>query len=684
MTLIDNVKFGQLTFDKNMMKKTLPTPTYLKWKDATRNTEPLDKETADIIAASMKKWAIDNGATHYCHWFQPLNGRTAKKMESFIERSKDNEPIENFSGEELIKSESDASSFPSGGIRSTFEARGYNYWDLTSNSFILDKVMYIPSVFVSYTGKTLDKKLPLSKSLDYLSRSATNLVNKISDHKAYRTRVKLGLEQEFFLITQEMYERRMDLRSSGRTLFGYPRIKTQEQDHHYLGAIPARVLDFYEELNRELWKLGIYAKTEHNEVAPTQFEVASLYGDANISIDQNHMVMEMLRKTALKHGMVCLLHEKPYKKLNGSGKHNNYSLRTNEGLNLFDPKGDECLFILSVLCLMQATKRYPTLLRVSSSSVTNDFRLGGSEAPPAVISIYLGDDVEDILYRAVGLDRISYAKSSSIVIDRLGYLPSDHSDRNRTSPFAFTGNKFEFRMLGSSLSASDLNITLNTILGASYEELYDKIKDLEGDDLRRELKAIMLEMLEENEAILYGGDNYSAEWLEEAKHRGLPNYRTYLEALSHWDEEAEIFIEKNIFEEDELLALKSVLLDETMGYYEIEANACLYMLQKYVEPSVLQEISRHGKALSYVDNKAIKDELRILNESLEKLFSLKSDLKESLKESQEHVGMERALFLRDHTTPIVSEMCEIMEMLEDMVGEDLWCIPSYEDMLQAL
>lgn len=684
MKIVDKVNFGRLTFDKAMMKKALPKPIYLKWKQAVRNMESLEKETADIIAQAMKNWAIENGATHYCHWFQPLNGRTAKKIESFIDRSKENDPIENFSGDELIKSESDASSFPNGGIRSTFEARGYNYWDLTSNAFILDKVMYIPSIFVSYTGDTLDKKLPLSKSIDYLSESVTKVVNKVSRHKAYRTKVKLGLEQEFFLIPKEMYEKRADLVASGRTIFGYPRIKSQEQGGHYFGLIPAKVKAFYDEVNLRLWELGIYAKTEHNEVAPTQFEIACLFSDVNIAIDQNHIVMEILKSVAQKHGLVCLLHEKPYKKLNGSGKHNNYSIVTNEGLNLFDPEKDKMLFVIATLCLMEATKKYPTLLRVSSSNVRNDFRLGGSEAPPAIISIFLGNAVEKLIYGFAGLERKAYGKESNIVINRLNYTPADDSDRNRTSPFAFTGNKFEFRMLGSSLSASDLNIALNTIIGASFEDFYKKIKDFEGEELENKIKEIIKQMLEENQDILFGGDNYLDAWKEEAKRRGLPNYETYLDALFYWKKENNIFVDKKIFTREELDAQENVLLEDTSSYYEIEAHAMLYILQKNIEPSVMEEMIRHGKTLSYVKNANIEEQLELLNNLLDKAFELKSTILSDLKKAEILEGFDKAFFYRERVGNSVCQLAGIFESFEEIIGQDLWKLPNYEDIFNSL
>ena len=684
MDLIEKVEFGIATFDKNMMKKSLPYPVYLKWKQAFRKQDLLDKETADMIAHAMKEWAIDNGATHFCHWFQPLNGLTAKKHEAFIDRSSDNEPIARFSGSELIKSEPDASSFPNGGMRSTFEARGYTYWDCTANTFIMDNIMYIPSIFVSFTGETLDKKLPLLKSLDYLSEQATNLVNLICEQKVYRARVSLGLEQEFFLVGKDVYERRMDLKTCGRTLHGVEQIKTQDQDNHYMSFIPKGVMDFYEDVNAELWKLGIYAKTEHNEAAPGQFEIASLYGEANITIDQNHIIMEVLKKTALKHHMVCLLHEKPFQNVNGSGKHNNYSIVTNEGLNLFDPNGNKMLFTLSVLALMKATKKYPTLLRVASSSVRNDFRLGGAEAPPAIISIYLGNYVEDIIYERSGIEREAYGKSSNISINNLGYLPHDNTDRNRTSPFAFTGNKFEFRMLGSSLSASDLNIALNTIIGESFGEIYDRLSNVSIECMEEEVNTLIREMLIENQDILFGGDNYSNSWIDEAKRRNLPNHKTYLDALSHWKAESQVFVQKGIFTENELNAIYEIMVEETISYYEIETRALMNILQKNVEPAVMDEMIRHGEVLNYVENSFLKNQLELLNVRLEQALKNKENILENLGVAKHKTGLEKALYLRDNVINLNLETRNAIDGLENLIGETLWTIPSYEEIFNSI
>ena len=467
---MDRIKeFGKYSFDKVAMKRKLPYPIYLKWKNAIRKEDLLDKDSADIIAHAMKEWAIENGATHYCHWFQPLNGVTAKKHENFIDKSFENLPIVRFSGEELLKSEPDASSFPNGGMRSTFEARGYTYWDCTANAFIMDNILYIPSIFVSFDGESLDKKQPLLKSMDFLSKQATELYNLLSDEKIFRLKVKVGLEQEFFLIDRKYYEQRIDLINTGRTLIGKEAVKDQELLNHYFGSIPRRVMSYYDSINEKLEKLGINAKTEHNEVAPGQFELAVLYDNVNVSVDNNQIVMEILRKTAYEHDLACLLHEKPFKGVNGSGKHNNWSLVTNYGKNLFKiPKADDeierLIFAIFMIATISAVNKYSSLLRVSSSSVRNDLRLGGDEAPPSIISVYLGTEIENTLYDILDLKREVTLKHNDFNINNLSFTPKDSDDRNRTSPFAYTGGKFEFRMLGSMQSAADCNIVLNLSL----------------------------------------------------------------------------------------------------------------------------------------------------------------------------------------------------------------------------
>ena len=516
-------EFGIKSFNKKKMKENIPYPVYLKWKEALRNEKDLDRETADAIAHAMKDWALKNGATHFAHWFLPLSGHTAKKHEAFITRTSDGEPINRFSGKELVKGEPDASSFPSGGMRSTFEARGYTYWDLTANSFIIGNVLYIPTIFMSYKGEKLDKRGPLIDSIKILSDEGVKIVNIFrKDEYAYRMRVKVGLEQEFFLVDKEIYKRRSDLKNIGRTIVGAPSPKGQELSDHYFGQIPARVEKFYKDVDEKLYGLGIYSEAEHNEVAPNQFEMAILFENVNVAIDDNQLLMNILKETALENNLVCLFHEKPFANVNGSGKHNNYSIVTNYGLNVFDPGDDPYnnnIFLLFVSALIEATDKYQDLLRVSASSTSNDFRLGADEAPPAIISLFLGSDLEE-LFKDIKEER-HYKKEDDNIFTGYNLLsvPKDSSDRNRTAAVAFTGNKFEFRMLGSSKTGSDLNITLNCAIADFLANMYEKLKPYIGDEkkLREKTLQIVRDTMRSHDRIICDGDNYSDEWKEEAK-----------------------------------------------------------------------------------------------------------------------------------------------------------------------
>ena len=685
-----NKIFGIDTFDKKQMKDSLPFPIYQKWKNAVRKEDLLDIETAEIIAHAMKKWAIERGATHFCHWFQPLNGLTAKKHDSFLDRGDDNTPINRFSAKELIKGEPDASSFPTGSIRSTFEARGYTYWDCTSNTFIVDNIMYIPSVFVSYDGTTLDKKLPLLKSLDYLSDYATKLYNEISDEHCYRMKVKIGLEQEFFLVDEKLAAKRPDILNCDCTLIGAKPSKGQELDDHYFGSIPKRVMDFYADLNAELYKLGIYAKTEHNEAAPCQFEIAVLFENTNVTIDNNHLCMSLLRKIAKKHGLKCLLHEKPFKGVNGSGKHNNYSLATNYGLNCFDP-GDNpqenLLFLVFLTAMIASANKYATLLRVASSSPSNDARLGAQEAPPAIISIFLGEDLEEVLRSIEEGDFTPKMDVRDIKINNLAYVPRDLSDRNRTSPFAFTGNKFEFRMLGSSLSAADVNIVLNTAMADTLKNYGERLKDFSGEELKQETYALIREEIHTHERILYSGDNYSDAWKEEAERRGLPSYPTFYEALKSLkeDKSVEVFINHGIFTKEELFAIYEIGMEEVVKVNGLQGRTLLSMVQKDVLPSALEEINFVGQALEKIKNPGLEDYLKKLNENVEELYKEKDLLKEELEACEEKATIdEKAEFLQEKILPKLKKVREICDNLEEDMSRRNWSLPTYEELFNSV
>ncbi|MFM1564017.1 glutamine synthetase III [Helcococcus ovis] len=620
--------FGVKTFGKKNMKKYLPEAFYIKWKNSVRKKSLLDKETADVIAASMKEWAIANGAKYFCHWFQPLNGLSAKKLESFLDRRYSNEVIIKFSGKELIKSEPDASSFPSGGMRSTFEARGYTYWDLTSNTFIIDETLYIPSIFVSFNGQTLDKKGPLLRSMDFVGEYATKLVNLFSKNKIYRVRVKVGLEQEFFLIDKEMFYQRRDLVNAGRTLIGASPIKAQEFSDYYYGLFPQRVEQFYKDLNIELEKLGIYPKTEHNEVAPCQFEIAVLFENANIAVDNNLIVMQILKSVAKKNDLECLLNEKPFNHVNGSGKHNNWSIVTNNGINCLESgktELEQVRYLLFMCAIIESCDKYPELLRLFSSCPGNDYRLGADEAPPAIISIFLGKPIEKELYNIAGLEYELEDTKQNIVINNLGYTPFDNSDRNRTSPFAYTGNKFEFRMLGSSMNASDVNTILNTSIGDSLKNMYEKLKD--SSCLINDAKTIAKEILTKHSRILFSGDGYSKEWIDEAERRGLPNISTFIEAIPTLLFEKNIALLENngIYKKEEIIALHDIFLENAINTFNLEIKTFVSIVDREIVPSIMDEINDISTFLLNVENKVLRNKLDLLSNKLE--FILEENIK---------------------------------------------------------
>ena len=682
--------FGISTFDKKRMKKSLPYPTYIKWKNAVRKEEALDIQTADSIAHAMKEWAIENGATHYAHWFQPLNGMTAKKQDAFLDRGKDQESIIRFSGSELIKGEPDASSFPSGGMRSTFEARGYTYWDYTANSFIIDKVMYIPSIFVSFRGETLDKKYPLLKSMDFISEQGTRVVNFFSEEHIYRLRTKVGLEQEFFLIDKEVYEKRQDLRNTGRTLIGAKPPKTQEESQHYFGLIPERVSNFYSDVDEELWKLGIFAKTEHNEVAPCQFELAILYENTNVAIDDNQICMEVLKKTALKHGLVCLLHEKPFKGMNGSGKHNNWSVTTNYGQNLFDP-GDNpennILFLLFVTAVMEAVDDYAGLLRFASASPRNDYRLGGDEAPPSILSIFMGLDLERLLLSFVDENIDPAIESNDFKIHNLKEVPHDLTDRNRTSPFAYTGNKFEFRMLGSSQSAADINIVLNTAVGSVLQRYADALEEEKVENRREKAFSLVRETIKKHQRILYGGDNYSKEWQEEAERRGLPNYKTFLDSIIACmnDAKFEIFEENNILKRREMEALFTIGIDNIIDTHLLELRTIEWLMNKDIIPAARDELIDMAKVLDYVENPAIENRIQHLNDLIKQLMDGTNSVNEYFEKQKEiEDKLERAVFIQENMLPFLDKIRKSADEIERLCSSRNYDLPSYEEIFLSI
>lgn len=687
--------FGINLFSESVMKECLPHPIYTKWKTATRKEDALDRPTADAIAHAMKKWAMDKGATHFTHWFQPLTGSTAEKHDSFIEPGDHDQPISRFSGKSLIKGEGDASSFPSGGLRATFEARGYTYWDCTSPAFLRDNVLCIPTIFVSYNGETLDKKAPLLKSAEAISKQATRIVNLFKDKDIKHVNAMVGLEQEYFLIDKKMYLERKDLVHTGRTLFGSMPPKSMDIRGHYFGSIPSRVQAFMTEVDEELWKLGIYAKTEHNEVAPCQFEIAPLFIDANVAVDQNLIIMDVLKKKADKHGMACLLHEKPFQGVNGSGKHNNWSLVTDDGQNLLEP-GDRphenIRFLLFVCAIIEAVDKYPELLRMAASCYGNDYRLGADEAPPAVISICMGDELEIILDKLRnGEHEIKPdVETQPYAIANLSYVPKDTSDRNRTSPFAFTGNKFEFRMVGSSRSASTTNIILNSIVADSLRSIADTLQQYKYiDDIRKKSLDICRDILRKHSRILFSKDGYSEEWIREAQERGLPNIKHYVDSIHSMidDKAVEMFERNKVYDRLELEARVDILTEEYRKSVKAEVLTLLDISKKDILPALVREIKFYSDAQNSLgmENSYYQRKIKHLCELLNTFDERYHDLKEHMIERQKYPdNMEKAQYLNHIIVPKMEELRAVIDEIEEAVSSDNYPFPTYDDMFISM
>ena len=687
--------FGSKVFGEKEMKSRLPRPVYLSWKKTVANEEMLDRTTADAIAHAMKLWALDNGATHFTHWFQPMTGGTAEKHDSFLEPDMNGEPFARFSGKMLIKGEPDASSFPNGGLRTTFEARGYTYWDVKSPVFIRDNILCIPTVFVSYSGEALDKKDPLLKSLEALSKAATRVVNILGDKDVKSCDISVGLEQEYFLIDRKYFDRRLDLRFTGRTLFGAPSPKTQELDDHYFGAIPPRVAAFMKEANQELWKLGIYAKTEHNEVAPGQFELAPIFTNGNVAVDQNHLIMDILRETAKKHGFACLLHEKPFQGINGSGKHDNYSIITDDGQNLFSPgekPAENIRFLLFVCAFIRAVDTYPLLLRLSASCTGNDHRLGANEAPPAIISIYLGSYIENILYDIYAKNRKKQTtqeeKSAFNPVTGLSYIPHDNTDRNRTSPLAFTGNKFEFRMLGSSMSASFSNTVLNAIMAESLNQIADELEGIKYiQDIREKALTICRNLIEKHKRILFSGDGYSEEWAKEAKRRGLPNVKSFIESTEVLNDPSVInlFTSLNIYSEKELAANRIILQEQYEKIMGIEVRTMIEMARKDILPSQIAELKFYNDTINTSGKntpKFIRDHASTISTLIDQTYQAIQSL-ENAWQKVTTIGntFEVGQNIYYKINPLMDKLRASVDAYEKIAAREFYKLPSYEDIL---
>ena len=690
--------FGSMVFNDQMMLERLPKATYKALKKTIQNGEPLDESVANVVASAMKDWAIEKGCTHYTHWFQPMTGITAEKHDSFITPNGDGQVIMEFSGKELVKGEPDASSFPSGGIRATFEARGYTTWDPTSYAFAKDGTLYIPTAFCSYTGEVLDKKTPLLRSMERISTEACKVLNLLGKTDVTRVTTTVGPEQEYFLIDKDVYDQRKDLIYTGRTLFGAKAPKGQELDDHYFGAIKTRVAAFMADLDNELWKLGILAKTKHNEVAPSQHELAPIFTTTNIATDHNELTMEVMKKIAEKHGLVCLLHEKPFAGVNGSGKHNNWSISTNTGENLLDPgktPENNIQFQLFLAAIVKAVHEYQDLLRISVASAGNDHRLGANEAPPAIISMYLGDDLGALVESIInGTEYISKGKvKMSTGVDVLPDFKKDTSDRNRTSPFAFTGNKFEFRALGSALNIACPNIMLNTMVAEELSEFYDELKY--ASDLDAAVKALIKKTFTEHQAIIFNGNNYAPEWVEEAEKRGLLNLKSLPDAVEHYIDQKNIdlFTKNKIYSVDEIHARYEIELENYAKIINIEALTMIDMAKKDMIPAVtsyvreLTDTALAKKALSDAIPTSVEEDLITSLSNKLVCFSKKTaELENAVIGASEYEGdvLAYAKYYRESVFSVMTELRAIGDAMETETAADYWPYPSYGEMLYGV
>ena len=687
--------FGSLVFNDKVMKSKLSSDVYKKLKKTINDGKELDISVANSVAQAMKDWAIENGATHYTHWFQPMTGSTAEKHDSFISPDGEGTIIMEFKGKELIKGEPDASSFPSGGLRATCEARGYTAWDPTSYAFIKDKCLCIPTAFCSYGGEALDKKTPLLKSMQALNKQALRILKLFGQTNVTSVKTTVGPEQEYFLVDKEMYNKRKDLIYTGRTLFGAMAPKGQELDDHYFGSIKTRVQEFMNDLNEELWKLGILAKTEHNEVAPAQHELAPIFATTNIAADHNQITMEMMQRIAKKHDLVCLLHEKPFKGVNGSGKHNNWSMSTNTGINLLEPgdtPAENAQFLLFLVSVIKAVDEYQDLLRISVASAGNDFRLGANEAPPAIISIFLGDELQSVIDsiesgKPLKADGKSFLK---IGADVLPPLPKDTTDRNRTSPFAFTGNKFEFRALGSSDSISCANIMLNTAVAEELRSFADKLEN--AKDFNTTLHELIKETIINHKRIIFNGNGYDDSWVKEASKRGLLNLKSTPEALQYYlhEKNIKLFTSHEIYTVNEINARYEIGQEHYSKIVNIEALTCLDMLNKDYLPAISKYTKKLAETIQLKNSLGIDSSYETviatnISKKLAEAYSLKlklSDLLASAKGISDCT--ELSMYYREKILPVMEDVREVIDSIELDVDSRDWPVPSYGDLLYSV
>ena len=629
--------YGSLVFNDKIMREKLPKDMYKALKKTIENGTHLELDVANSVAVAMKEWALEHGATHYTHWFQPMTNFTAEKHDSFISPTSDGQVIMDFSGKELVKGEPDASSFPSGGLRATFEARGYTAWDPTSPAFIKDSTLYIPTAFCSYSGEALDKKTPLLRSMDTLNKEAIKILRLLGNSEVKHINTTVGPEQEYFLVDKDLYNKRKDLIFCGRTLIGAPAPKGQEMEDHYFGALKPRVSAYMHDLDEELWKLGIPAKTKHNEVAPAQHELAPVFDTTNVAVDHNQLTMEIMKKVAAKHNMVCLLHEKPFEGINGSGKHNNWSMSTDTGVNLLDPgktPAENTQFLVFLVAVIKAVDDYADLLRISVASAGNDHRLGANEAPPAVVSIFLGDELTEVL-KAIEKDEF-FTGHGAVQMDIgakvLPHFVKDNTDRNRTSPFAFTGNKFEFRMLGSSSSVANPNIILNTAVAESLSQFYKKLKDVPAEEMDKAIHELLKQTITDHKRVIFNGNGYTDEWLEEAEKRGLYNLVSTPDALPHFiDEKNEkLLTSHHIFTNAELHSRYEIKLENYVKTLHIEANTMIEIIQKDLLPSITTYMEKVAQTAalkrSVVPNISVSGETSLLTRLTELAETMTADL----------------------------------------------------------
>ncbi|MCB6730453.1 MULTISPECIES: glutamine synthetase III family protein [Blautia] len=693
--------YGSLVFNDKIMREKLPKDMYKALKKTIENGTHLELDVANSVAVAMKEWALEHGATHYTHWFQPMTNFTAEKHDSFISPTVDGQVIMDFSGKELVKGEPDASSFPSGGLRATFEARGYTAWDPTSPAFIKDRTLYIPTAFCSYSGEALDKKTPLLRSMDTLNKEAVKILRLLGNTEVKHINTTVGPEQEYFLVDKDLYNKRKDLIFCGRTLIGAPAPKGQEMEDHYFGTLKPRVSAYMHDLDEELWKLGIPAKTKHNEVAPAQHELAPVFDTTNVAVDHNQLTMEIMKKVAAKHNMVCLLHEKPFEGINGSGKHNNWSMSTDTGVNLLDPgktPAENTQFLVFLVAVIKAVDDYADLLRISVASAGNDHRLGANEAPPAVVSIFLGDELSEVL-KAIENDEF-FAGHGAVQMDIgakvLPHFVKDNTDRNRTSPFAFTGNKFEFRMLGSSSSVANPNIILNTAVAEVLRQFYEKLKDVPADEMESAVHELLKQTIIDHKRVIFNGNGYTDEWLEEAKKRGLYNLVSTPDALPHFiDEKNEkLLTSHHIFTDAELHSRYEIKLENYVKTLHIEANTLVEIIQKDLLPSITTYMEKLAQTASLkksvVPDISVSTEASLLSRLTELAETMTKDL-ETLKAdtamAEYEVGKDLLKSAKLYQSVVLTDMEKVRvsaDAAEALIPDSILPYPTYGKLLFSI